>query len=65
MMIQPDSKGFKKLEKIRQNEQSLPQIEKSKTILKKFGIVQGFGVNTHTGLVRTANEDRVSILLNA
>ena len=43
----------------------LPKFEKTKTILKKFGKVTGFGVNTHKGCVRNYNEDRVSILLNA
>lgn len=43
----------------------LPRFEETKIILKKFGKVRGFGVNTHRGCVRDYNEDRVSILLNA
>jgi hypothetical protein len=43
----------------------LPKFEQTKIILKKFGKVRGFGVNTHRGCVRSYNEDRVSILLNA
>ena len=42
----------------------LPPINKSKVIVKNFGRVQGFSVNTHKGTVNIANEDRVAILLN-
>jgi hypothetical protein len=56
---------FLRLDKIKKQYQGLPDIEKSKVIFKPFGIVLGFAVNTHTGTVRTSNEDRVSILLNA
>lgn len=34
-------------------------------IVKEFGNVKAFSVNTHQGTVRSYNEDRVSILLNA
>ncbi len=36
----------------------------SKTASKKFGVVQSFAANTHVGLVRKANEDRIAIILN-
>jgi len=47
------------------NGRQLPKFEQTKIILKKFGNVTGFGVNTHKGCIRNYNEDRVSILLNA
>lgn len=43
----------------------LPKFEETKIVLKNFGKIVGFGVNTHMGCVRNYNEDRVSILLNA
>lgn len=43
----------------------LPSFEESKTVLKNFGKIASFAVNTHKGCVRNYNEDRVSILLNA
>ena len=36
----------------------------SKTSNKKFGVVKSFAANTHVGLVRKANEDRIAIILN-
>lgn len=59
------SRSFTKLDKIQKNSQRLPEMDKSKVMAKNFGAVKGFSVNTHTGLVRNYNEDRVSILLNA
>jgi protein phosphatase PTC2/3 len=53
------------LESISKNAKALPPFEKSKVIIKKFGHIQAFAVNTHQGTVRSYNEDRVSILLNA
>jgi len=44
---------------------ALPPFEKSKVIVKQFGVVKAFSVNTHQGVVRGYNEDRVSVLLNA
>jgi len=38
--------------------------QNSKTSNKKFGVVKSFAANTHTGLVRKANEDRIAIILN-
>lgn len=43
----------------------LPAFEDSKTVIKNFGKIASFAVNTHKGCVRNYNEDRVSILLNA
>ena len=42
----------------------LPLFQNSKTSNKKFGIVRSFAANTHVGLVRKANEDRIAIILN-
>lgn len=42
----------------------LPLFQNSKTSSKKFGIVRSFAANTHVGLVRKANEDRIAIILN-
>lgn len=43
----------------------MPPVDRSKVIIKKFGTIEAFAVNTHVGTVREYNEDRVSILLNA
>ncbi|CAD8072703.1 unnamed protein product [Paramecium sonneborni] len=43
---------------------SLPQIVPSKISTKNIGIVSAYAANTHQGLIRTYNEDRVSIILN-
>ena len=43
---------------------SLPKIEPSKYSDKSFGPVKGYCACTNQGLVRTYNEDRVSIVLN-
>lgn len=53
------------LGKIRRNKSKLPKFDTAKVICKNFGLVKGFCVNTHQGIVRNYNEDRVSILLNA
>lgn len=53
------------LDAIRRMESALPQFESAKVIVKDFGKVKAFAVNTHQGIVRSYNEDRVSILLNA
>lgn len=42
----------------------IPQIADSKVSVKSMGILSGYGANTHQGLVRNYNEDRVSIILN-
>lgn len=42
----------------------LPHIEASKVSGKNVGIVAAYAANTHQGLVRQYNEDRVSIILN-
>jgi len=60
-----EKKEFKILKNIRENEKKLPKVDKSKVIIKDFGSIKAFAVNTHVGTVRGYNEDRVSILLNA
>ena len=42
----------------------LPNFQSSKTSNKKFGVVKSFAANTHVGLMRKANEDRIAIILN-
>ncbi len=42
----------------------LPNPEPARFSQKAYGIVRGFGICTNQGLVRSYNEDRVSILLN-
>ena len=42
----------------------LPILPPSKYSKKSNGIVKAFAANTHNGLVRNYNEDRVSIILN-
>ena len=36
----------------------------SKTSRKNMGVIKSYGVNTHQGIVRNYNEDRVSIIIN-
>lgn len=57
--------SYPNIESIKKNYYKLPPFEKSKVIVKKFGNIHSFSVNTHQGTVRNYNEDRVSILLNA
>ena len=38
--------------------------EPSKTSIRRNGVVRGYAANTHQGLIRNYNEDRVSIILN-
>ena len=57
------SKNF--LNTIRTHEHLLPPFEPAKVIIKDFGKIKAFSVNTHQGIFRSYNEDRVSILLNA
>ena len=42
----------------------IPNHEPTKCSLKRNGIVRAYAANTNQGLVRTYNEDRVSIILN-
>lgn len=46
------------------NPEYLPNMEPSKASSKKNGIVKAYSANTHQGLVRNYNEDRVAIILN-
>lgn len=58
-------KTKKIVEYIKQRDHILPPFTKARSVVKDFGIIKGFIVNTHKGTVRAGNEDRVSILLNA
>lgn len=58
-------KSWKLIDEIKSKERELPHFEKAKVIIKEFGAVKAFSVNTHQGTVRNYNEDRVSIQLNA
>ena len=42
----------------------LPSFETTKCSNRKNGVVKAYGANTHQGLVRNYNEDRVAIILN-
>lgn len=42
----------------------IPNHEATKCSMKRNGIVRAYAANTNQGLVRTYNEDRVSIILN-
>ena len=53
------------IEFIKKKEGKLPPFMKARTVVKDFGVIKAFVVNTHKGCVRSGNEDRVSILLNA
>ena len=43
---------------------ALPFFQTSKVSQKAFGAVKSFAANTNVGIVRKANEDRISIILN-
>jgi serine/threonine protein phosphatase PrpC len=42
----------------------VPNFEVTKTSVKRNGVVSAYAANTHQGIVRNYNEDRVSIILN-
>jgi serine/threonine protein phosphatase PrpC len=42
----------------------VPNFEPTKTSVKRNGVVSAYAANTHQGIVRGYNEDRVSIILN-
>lgn len=42
----------------------LPPFEPTKCSTKSNGVIKAYGVNTHQGIVRNYNEDRVAIILN-
>jgi hypothetical protein len=46
------------------NDEDLPKLESSKYSNKKNGIIKAYAANTHRGLLRNYNEDRVAIILN-
>ena len=43
---------------------NIPVLEPSRHSTKKAGKIKSFAANTHQGLIRNYNEDRVSIILN-
>ena len=52
------------VESILKKSHNLPEFQKAKSVIKQYGAVKAFVVNTHKGTIRAGNEDRVSILLN-
>ena len=44
--------------------EKIPYIDAAKTSVKENGVIKSYAVNTHQGISRTYNEDRVSITLN-
>ena len=42
----------------------IPHDEPTRTSSKRTGVVRAYAANTHQGLVRNYNEDRVSIITN-
>lgn len=42
----------------------MPLIDQSKASSKENGVIMSYAVNTHQGISRNYNEDRVSITLN-
>ena len=54
-----------KVDKMTEEEMAyLPIFEPTKCSIKPNGVIKAYGVNTHQGLVRNYNEDRVAIILN-
>lgn len=56
-------RGRKAAEKFKVNT-NLPPVEPSKTATKENGLIKSYAVNTHQGISRNYNEDRVSVTLN-
>ena len=46
------------------NYQNIPKLEPSKCSSKKSGAISAYAANTHQGIIRSYNEDRVSVILN-
>jgi hypothetical protein len=46
------------------NNTDIPKVEASRHSNKKNGYIKSYAANTHQGLIRNYNEDRVSIVLN-
>ena len=42
----------------------LPKLNQGKISSKSFGVITSYAANTHQGIVRNYNEDRVSIIIN-
>lgn len=60
-----DIQNYHWLSKLEQAKRLLPHFDPATVIDKKIAGITGFSVNTHTGIVRNYNEDRISIFLNA
>ncbi|KRX04470.1 Protein phosphatase 2C (PP2C)-like domain [Pseudocohnilembus persalinus] len=58
------TKDENEIQKDMLKESEIPKILESKVSQKGTGIIEAYGANTHQGLVRDYNEDRVSIILN-
>ena len=43
---------------------NFPKLQESKTSSTKFSKIKAYAANTHQGLIRNYNEDRVTIILN-
>lgn len=56
--------GTTKGDKYSDNLNKLPKIDPSKTSSKENGLIKAYSVNTHQGISRNYNEDRVSVTLN-
>ena len=50
--------------KKRGNTEGIPAIDPARTSIKENGVFKSYAVNTHSGISRNYNEDRVSITLN-
>lgn len=46
------------------NYNDVPKLEPSKCSSKRNGLIAAYAANTHQGIIRNYNEDRVSIILN-
>ncbi|MCL0138070.1 hypothetical protein M2T37_27710, partial [Klebsiella pneumoniae] len=52
------------LQSRRSQNEHIPSFEGAKTSKKDNGFIKSYAVNTHHGIARSYNEDRVSITLN-
>jgi protein phosphatase 2C family protein 2/3 len=61
-LLQDDKDDFKATENFVKN--PLENFEKAKFATKSHGLITSYSANTHQGIQRNYNEDRVSIILN-
>ena len=62
----PKKRFFKKIKSIEKNFKNCKvTMLPSRTMICKNNLITGFAVNTHQGITRNYNEDRVAILLNS